>query len=218
MKKFILSIFYSAALLIIANGIIVQANDLNDLGDITAADFIKDDIQPDIDAEITSDEGETYLNAPVLNLSEDTNEYFSEDSINTRVVLTRWWKIESKTSGGLSYGGWRNGPSGKGAARLSVSNSNTTNRSVTSSISGDMPVGKKKIGASLGITIGESKTFGVSYSIDIPKNKRQQIIFRPVYKVTKVKQRYYVSGSKTNTVKTATVKSFSHWDYSKKTL
>ncbi|WEG74372.1 hypothetical protein OL234_10730 (plasmid) [Vagococcus intermedius] len=91
------------------------------------------------------------------------NYYSSEDNINTRIIVAKWWKIESKTSGGISYGGWRNGPSGKGKARLSATNSNTTNHSITSSISGDMPIGKGKIGSSLGITIGESKQFGVSY-------------------------------------------------------
>lgn len=219
MKKIITGIFCSTVLLIMASGSIVQAEEtFDEMENTNLVDIFNHNIQPDIDAKIISDEGESYLNAPVLNLSEDTSEYSSEDNINTRVIVAKWWKIESKTSAGVSYGGWRNGPSGKGAARLSATNSNTTNRSVTSSISGDVPIGKGKVGSSLGITIGESKQFGVSYSIDIPKNKRQQIIFRPVYKVTKVKQRYYVAGSKTNTVKTATVKSFSHWDYSKKTL
>lgn len=221
MKKIITSAFCSVVLLTMAGGKIAQAEEVSLIvDDMENTNLVNsfNNIQPDIDAEIVSDEGEDYLNAPLLNLNDDTNRYSTEESANARVIVAKWWQIESKTSDGITYGGWRNGPSGKGAARLSATNSNTTNRSVTSSISGDAPIGKGKIGTSLGITIGESKSFGVSYSIDIPKNKRQQIIFRPVYKVTKVKQRYYVAGTKTSTVKTATVKSFSHWDYSKKTL
>lgn len=219
MKKIIIGAFCSTVLLIMASGSIVHAEDtLDDMENTSLVDSLNNNVQPDADAEIISDEGADYLNAPLLNLTEDTNQYSSEEYINTRIIVIKWWEIESKTSAGVSYGAWRNGPSGKGTGRLSATNSNTTNRSVTSSVSGDIPIGKGKIGSSLGITIGESETFGVSYSIDIPKNIRQQIIFRPVYKHTTVKQRHYVAGAKTNTVKTATVKSFSHWDYSKKTL
>lgn len=175
-------------------------------------------ILPDENAPIFSSEGSDYLNVPEINLDEDTTTYIEEHQPNTRAAQYRMWRIESKTSGGTSYGAWRNGPSGRGKATMNASNSNTSNRSVSSSISGDYPIGKGNIGASLGITIGKSQDYTVGYSINIPAGKRQQIIFRPVYKNTKVKQRQYVGGVKTNTTKTATVKTFSHWDYSYKNL
>lgn len=175
------------------------------------------DIQPDIDAPIFSDEIGNINEAPLINLEDDPTEYTVENS-NSRAVLIRSWKIDSKKSAGTTTGGWRAGPSGRGKATLSATNSNTNNRSVTATISGDAPIGASKIGASLGINIGTSKSYGVSYSISIPKGKRQQIIFRPVYKLTSVKQRLYINGAKTNTIKTATVKSFSNWDYSFKTI
>lgn len=175
-------------------------------------------ILPDENTPIFSDEGADYLNVPEINLDNDTKLYSEDSQVSLRVAQYRMWRIESKTSSGTSYGSWRDGPSGKGKATLAATNSNTISRSVSSSISGNYPIGKDKIGVSLGITIGESKTYGVSYSISIPAGKRQQIIFRPVYKSTKVVQREYISGVKTSTTKTATVKTFSHWDYSFKNL
>lgn len=175
-------------------------------------------ILPDENAPIFSDEGAAYLDVSEINLDNDSNFYSEESKVNGRVAQYRMWRIESKTSGGASYGSWRNGPSGKGKATLNCTNSNTSNRSVSSSISGSSPVGANKIGASLGITIGQSKTYSVGYSIEIPAGKRRQIIFRPVYKLTNVKQREYVAGVKTSNIKTATVKTFSHWDYSYRNL
>ena len=111
-------------------------------------------ILPDENAPIFSDEGAEYLNIPEINLDNDTNLYSEGTQVNTRVAQYRMWRIESKTSAGTSYGAWRNGPSGKGKATLSATNSNTSSRSVSSSISGCYPIGADKIGASLGITIG----------------------------------------------------------------
>ncbi|MBO0422642.1 hypothetical protein JZO84_07085 [Enterococcus plantarum] len=177
------------------------------------------EIRPDSDASILSDEGAGYLDVPEINLDDDFKEYETDvSSPQARAAFLITWKIESKKSSGTSYGPWRKGPSGKGKATLSANNSNTSSRSVSSSISGDYPIGKGKIGASLGITIGQSKTYGVSYSRLIPAGKREQIIFRPVYKLTKIKQRKYLAGTKTNTTQTAMVKSFSHWDYSFKSI
>lgn len=210
MKKFLLgSLIVAAFLLGIPSNSLANENIEEESSNVEL-------IFPDEGAPIVSSEGEEYLGAPIINFdNEDT-----EKSISSRVIIPKYWKIESKTKvSGYSYGGWRNGPSGKGKARLTASNSNTTNRSVTATISGDYPVGKGKIGSSLGVSIGESKSYGVSYSIEIPAGKRQQIIFRPVYKSVKVKQRLYLLPAvKTDQIKTATVKYFSHWDYSFKTL
>jgi len=180
-----------------------------------------EEIFPDENAPIVSDEGAPYLNTAntILDLEEDLEEYPIENkNPNSRLIMYTYYKIESKTSAGTSMGPWRDGPSGKGQATIAATNGNTKNRSVTSSISGDYPIGKGKIGASLGVTIGSSESFSVSYSRVIPKGKREQIIFRPVYKLTKVKQRLYTQGVPQKTVSTATVKSFSHWDYSFKTI
>lgn len=101
-------------------------------------------IFPDENAPIVSDEGADYLDVPEINLDNDTNLYSEDSQVNTRVAQYRMWRIESKTSAGTSYGAWRNGPSGKGKATLSATNSNTSSRSVSSSISGDYPIGTKK--------------------------------------------------------------------------
>ena len=150
--------------------------------------------------------------------NDSTNLQINALNIKPKVAQYRMWRIETKQSAGTEKGAWRNGPSGKGKATLNATNSNTSNRSVTSTISGNFPKKKKAIGASLGITIGESKTYSVGYSIEIPQGKRRQIIFRPIYKKTKVVQREYIGGVKTKNTKTAVVKSFSHWDYSYKNL
>ncbi|MBC1435722.1 hypothetical protein HB848_10255 [Listeria rocourtiae] len=128
------------------------------------------------------------------------------------------YKITSKTVHHYGYGAWRNGPSGKGPATLSLTNSKSVNSSFTASISGDYPIGAATIGSSLGVTIGKSKSYGTSYSITIPKGKKRQIIFRSRYKVTYVKQRLYANGIASNTYKTAKVTSFVNWDYSWKDI
>ncbi|MCA5013633.1 MULTISPECIES: hypothetical protein [unclassified Enterococcus] len=211
MKKVFLTSLISGIFLLSLGAVSANAEEI--VSDIDSA--VTEKILPDPDAPITSDEGASYLDIPEINLDESLVE---QPTTNTRLIVAKWWSIESKTSAGNTYGPWRNGPSGKGKATLSATNSNTSNRSVSASISGDYPIGKGKIGSSVGVTIGESKTYGVSYSRVIPAGKKEQIIFRPVYKMTKVKQRQYVAGAKTNTVKTATVKSFSHWEYSFKSI
>lgn len=215
MKKSIVTTMLAA---IVATTVLTTSNGAVAYANAETMEEATELIFPDENAPIVSDEGADYLDVPEVNLDNDTNLYSEDSQVNTRVAQHRMWRIESKTAAGTSYGAWRNGPSGKGKAKLSATNSNTTNRSFSSSISGDYPIGTKKIGASLGITIGESKTYGVSYSIDIPAGKRQQIIFRPAYKSTKVVQREYIAGVKTKTTKTAIVKTFSHWDYSFKNL
>lgn len=132
------------------------------------------------------------------------------------------WKISSKKSAGYSKGAWRNGPVGKGKAKLTAKNSNTTKRTIKATVSGSYPIGKGKIGASVGATIDKTNEYTVSYTINIPKGKKQQIIFRPVYKLTKVNQRKYEKVGNitqaTKIYKTATVSTFSHWEYSHKTV
>lgn len=149
----------------------------------------------------------------------------SPSFINAKAIIYNTetvWKISSKKKTGTSTGPWRNGPSGKGPATLNINQSKTKDITVTSSISGSFPIGKKAIGSSLNITIGESKTYGTSYSVNIPSGKKYQIIYRPVYNVYTVKQRkYYRTGGiteATNTYSTATVKSFNHWEYSWKKI
>lgn len=142
----------------------------------------------------------------------------------TQIILpeTYYWKYESSKMVGYVNGDWRNGPSGKGACSLSLSQTSSKEKNVTASISGNYPVGKGNIGAAIGVTIGESKTFGTSYSISVPKGKTQQIVFRAIYKKTEIVQRqWFKTGAlsgKTSKTAIAYVTSFDHWEYSYKNV
>lgn len=143
---------------------------------------------------------------------------------NTKAVSTPvyYWQLESKGYNKKIIGCWRNGPVGKGKSKLNISSSTTINRTVTNSICGSYPVGVGSISAYLGVTIGKSITYGTSYIITVPAGKKQQIIFRPVYKQYKVNQRQWVKTgsvkSKTKNVKTAYENVFDYWEYSYKNV
>lgn len=193
-------------------------------------DNVESDVEilPDTDAPIFSDEGSDYLVIEPLELGEVESDSIGVDEVspssNARLVMPTVvsWKVSSKKAAGYSKGAWRNGPSGKGKATLTAKNSNTTKRTVTTTIKGSYPVGKGKIEASIGTKIDKTTTYSVSYKINIPKGKKQQIIFRPVYKLTKVNQRKYEKVGNitqaTKIYKTATVSTFSNWEYSYKTI
>ncbi|WKB36559.1 hypothetical protein QS257_05815 [Terrilactibacillus sp. S3-3] len=144
-------------------------------------------------------------------------------TIGPRAVTIHYkWKIISKKRTGTGNGGWRNGPSGRGPAKLTLSNSNSANRTFTNTISGKYPVGKGEISSSLGVSIGKTVTHGTSYSINIPKKTKRQIIFRSVYRIYTIKQeKYEVIGGysePTHVYETAKVHVFDHWYYSWKTI
>ncbi|MFD1465738.1 hypothetical protein ACFQ4L_06655 [Lapidilactobacillus mulanensis] len=154
---------------------------------------------------------------------------FSLSSIKDRGVVkaahipsTTVWAVKSKEYTGRSYGSWRNGPSARGAGTLSFTRQTGYSRSFSGSISGDIPVGKAKLNAAFGVNITSSHTFGTSFSIKIPKNQRKIIIYRPKYKVYRVKQigTLYIRSRKTSTVSTkyATVRIADGWDYSSKNI
>jgi len=130
------------------------------------------------------------------------------------------WEITSKTVDSNTYGAWRTGPTGKGPATVSMSQSSSLNISFTNTISGSYTIGKTAISESLGITIGTSETYGTSYAINIPDNSTRTIIYRPkirTYKVVSKHYRYPVGVYANRTaIKTETsyVDSFSGWDYS----
>lgn len=156
-----------------------------------------------------------------LNLEIDDREYTEDSGVQPCTDGRYVWKVTSKTTVSYPYGSYRNGPSGKGPGIVSLTNSNTTNRSVTNTISGSYTsVGT--IASSLGVTIGKSKTYSASYSINVPSGKRYQIIFRPQYKRIKVVQTQYykIDGyeTKTGQTKTSYVNVFQNWDYSWKQL
>lgn len=127
-----------------------------------------------------------------------------------------YWRVTSKSVVGYPYGSWRNGPSGRGPATVSLTNSSTYSRSVTNTISGSY-TNKAAIAASLGVTIDKSNTYSVSYSLNVPRGKKYQIRYRPQFKKYKVVQTQYykIDGKahKTGT-KISYVKVFSNWDYS----
>ena len=129
--------------------------------------------------------------------------------------------MTSKKVVGYPNGKWRKGPSCKGPGTLSLTNSKQYNYSVTNTISGTY-TSTLAIAASLGVTIGKAKEYSVSYSVNVPKNKRWQIIYRPQFKKYKVVQTqfYRIDGYSTKTSKTKTcyVQVFSNWDYSWKRL
>ena len=130
------------------------------------------------------------------------------------------WEVASKTVYDDSFGSWRTGPSGKGPATVSINQSSSLNRSFTNTISGNYTIGKLAIGNSLGVTIGESETYGTSYAINIPDNSIRTIIYRPKIRTYKVISKYYRYPSGTYGTKTAIksetsyVDAFVNWDYS----
>lgn len=129
-----------------------------------------------------------------------------------------YWRVTSKTVVGYPYGGWRNGPSGRGPATISIgkASSSSYDFSVTNTITGSY-TSAWSIAQALGVTIGKSKTYSVSYSLNVPRGKKYQIRYRPQFKKYKVVQTQYykIDGKahKTGT-KTSYVKVFSNWDYS----
>ena len=62
-----------------------------------------------------------------------------------------YWKVDSKTNQGTTYGSWRLGPQGAGPGTVSVNKTDT----VTNTISG-LYTSVGDISASLGATIGKS--------------------------------------------------------------
>lgn len=128
-----------------------------------------------------------------------------------------YWEVTSSCPSTTYYGEWRKGPSGKGKATLSFvqAASSGYNISVTNTISGNFS-SVSSISSALGVSINKSKTYSTSYSVDIPKNKKYQIRYRPVYTIYSVREtRYYkVDGYKTKVgYQDCTVNVFSHWDY-----
>lgn len=151
----------------------------------------------------------------------DETEYIDTNDIQTRTDGYYYWKVTSKTVVGHPYGSWRNGPSGKGPATLSFTNSSSYSRSVTNTISGSY-TSISDISSSLGVTIGKTKQYSASYSVTVPKGKKYKIIYRPQFKRYKVVQTQYyrIDGysSKTKQTKTCYVNVFSNWDYSWKNI
>ncbi|HHW95439.1 MAG TPA: hypothetical protein GX736_05900 [Mogibacterium sp.] len=139
------------------------------------------------------------------------------NSEETRADGHYYWKVTSKKVASYPYGGWRKGPSGKGPAKISLTNSQGYNYSVTNTISGSY-TSVATIESALNVTIGKAKTYSASYSVNVPKGNRYQIIYRPQFKRYKVVQTQYyrIDGYSTKTGKTKTcyVKIFSNWDYS----
>lgn len=153
-------------------------------------------------------------NTPVVDLSVDDTMYEVE-SITTKAAppLVLTYKITKKEVVGRGMDAFRNGPSGTGPATLGINQSDTINRTYTNTISGKFPIGKGEIAASLGVTIGEAKTYGTSYSIPVEAGKRKMIIYAPEYVLYEVTQRLYKNGIATDNYETAQVKVFESWYY-----
>lgn len=160
-----------------------------------------------------------------INLKTDMNVVESDYQINGNRIEPKAtfgyrlrWEIADKSKYRTKYGEWRDGPTGRGPGTLSINDSHSINRSYTASISGDYPVGEGTIGASLGVQIGESETYGTSYSVKLDDDERKTIEFRPKVQVYKVTQNFVqidtYTGEKTVlSTDYAYVDVFHSWDY-----
>lgn len=123
-----------------------------------------------------------------------------------------YWTVESKTNLGTVYGSWRLGPQGAGPGTVSVSKTDT----VTNTISGSY-TSVADISASLGVSIGKSEAYTVSYQLQVPTGKTYQIKYRPLFYKYKVvqKQYYKIDGYSTPTsnTKTCYVQAFYDWGF-----
>ncbi len=160
-----------------------------------------------------------------IDLSIDNTEYLIQEGKMSRAYYAPYdtVKIKSKEYSSSTFGDWRIGATGTGPASLSINDSTSINRSFTATINGSTKVGESTLGASLGVTIGQTKTYGTAYSISIASGERKTIIFRPkivTYKVTEeittytynsTYNAYMPYSTKTNIVY---VNTFDNWDYS----
>ena len=97
-----------------------------------------------------------------VNLLSDKTEY----GIQLQTDGYYYWKVDSKTNQGTTYGSWRLGPQGAGPGTVSVNKTDT----VTNTSSGSYTsVGD--ISASLGATIGKSQSYSAQYSLPVPSGK-----------------------------------------------
>jgi len=161
-----------------------------------------------------SSTGSVYAEDVLLQESNDV------DTIVPMQLYEYIWQVTSKTGNPITYGTWTDGPTGLGPADLDINESETISREYTNSITGEYTIGKSKIAASLGTTIGIAKTYGTSYSIQLADGVRKTIIFRPKLKVYKVISTYYrypvgLPGEKVAiATETCYVTTFVNWDYS----
>lgn len=124
-----------------------------------------------------------------------------------------YWVVDSITSLGTDYGSWRLGPQGAGPGTITVNKTDT----VTNTISGSYTsVGA--IAASLGVSIGQSQSYSVQYSLPVPAGRIYQIKYRPLFTKYRVIQRQYyrLDGSSipTSETKTCYVNVFYDWGFS----
>ena len=144
-----------------------------------------------------------------VNLLSEKTEY----EIQPRTDGYYYWKVDSKTNQGTTYGSWRLGPQGAGPGTVTVNKTDT----VTNTISGSY-TSTGDISASLGVTIGKSQSYSVQYSLPVPSGKTYQIKYRPLYTKYKVVQRQYYKidgySSATNNTKTCYVNVFYDWGFS----
>lgn len=139
---------------------------------------------------------------------------------NESVLRTDGWYFWDVTSKKVIkqrlYGPWRNGPSGKGPGKLGFVQSTGESIKVINSISGSYS-NVRNISTSLGVEIGVKVEHAASFSVNVPKGKRYQIIYRTCFKRYKIIQTkfYQIDGmsSKTKDTKTSYVNVFSHWDF-----
>ncbi|WP_312668413.1 hypothetical protein [Tissierella praeacuta] len=159
-----------------------------------------------------------------LNVDDETKVYTQDYSDDSNIkpygpIIEYVWEITSKEIYRKTFGEWRDGPTGEGPGSVSINDSNIIDRNFTATINGEYPMGTGKIGLSLGVDIGKSKSYGTEYTITLDKDEIKTITFRPKINVYKVVQTYYKVNSYTGEKtaldkKTAYVDVFNNWDYS----
>lgn len=142
----------------------------------------------------------------------------NSNNVEPRELYQYFWRVASKSKDGSGFDNWRLGPSGRGPATLNIKEASNLNIEYTTTISGDYTMGKANIGAAIGIKIGESKSYGTSYSIPIAAGEEKTIIYRPKYIKYKIDTEYVRVSNTTGEEKVldkeeSYVKVFSSWDY-----
>lgn len=153
----------------------------------------------------------------VANLSTKTSTSIS-NNIEPWDLYQYYWRIAKVSKYSSGFDDWRFGPSAQGSGRLSINEGSSISRAYTTTVSGGYTIGKTAIGAELGVTIDERKTYETSYQIDIAEGEEKTIIFRPKYLKWKVDSEYVRVNNATGKVEvldkeTAYVKTFVDWDY-----
>ena len=132
------------------------------------------------------------LSTPALALEAPKSGPNSSNSIEPKNMYDYAWKVEKvEDYGPITYGSWREGPTGRGPGSLSITDSTTVSFTFTNTITGQYSIGLSSIEAAVGCEIGIELTHAADYTITLGDNVRKTIIFRPKLQVVKVTTEYW---------------------------